>query len=484
MKKIFFGLFVLLLIFVIVQIVNADDTGFISPDSEGLVYSDYGTPTNAYTQSDTYSIGTALQDEQDFYGFDFTFVGSVYSIDGIIVEAECINTKNPTASSDVKLTWNGGSSWSNAKSCSVTSSDIDYYQVLGSSTDLWGRTWSVDDFDDGDFAVFFNVTLYGISIDHVRVKIYYTATSLPTGFGSGEHSSYAYNCTCLNLSYNSSLSTNWYNVGWRCCSSILASDFLTTDYFNNTNGVEYISLWNPKVQAYTELWFVSAPPTFDFTIYTGESIWINVIGNVTLCFPICEEYNITLYEDIVNASGEHEYILNDTGYHVWANYSSAIMLYEDIVNATGTHEYIYSEFMQYYKVWANYTGNESILSCELKYLNYTDGNITFNITYWGCNTTNTSNYTINDGNWLNIAGLEIDDDTALLILWISLIFMLLKLSRTYKGVPLMLGGTQLLLLGIAYTNGYFPGIIEIWLFLGACFLIFSIYKTYKGWKPE
>jgi len=66
---------------------------------------------------------------------------------------------------------------------------------------------------------------------------------------------------------------------------------------------------------------------------------------------------IELLENPGYAYGTHIYYLNATGYHVWANYTSNFIHYENIVNATGTHEWQWDDRSSSWISWANYTGN-------------------------------------------------------------------------------------------------------------------------------
>jgi hypothetical protein len=71
-------------------------------------------------------------------------------------------------------------------------------------------------------------------------------------------------------------------------------------------------------------------------------------------------------ENIVNATGTHQYRWNSSSnrWWVWANYTGTgggaptpITLFQNYLNATGTHVYILNG--SGYQVWANVTGNTS-----------------------------------------------------------------------------------------------------------------------------
>jgi hypothetical protein len=69
---------------------------------------------------------------------------------------------------------------------------------------------------------------------------------------------------------------------------------------------------------------------------------------------------LTLFENIVNATGTHNSVYNPlTGWKVWANYTglNGLSLFENIINAVGTHQSHWNGTD--WNVWANYTGNGS-----------------------------------------------------------------------------------------------------------------------------
>ena len=77
----------------------------------------------------------------------------------------------------VQLSWNGGSSWTSAKSTStLTTTETTY--VLGGATNIWGRTWSAADLGNAGFRLRVITTSSSRSrdflLDWVAVKIHYT----------------------------------------------------------------------------------------------------------------------------------------------------------------------------------------------------------------------------------------------------------------------------------------------------------------------
>jgi hypothetical protein len=87
--------------------------------------------------------------------------------------------------------------------------------------------------------------------------------------------------------------------------------------------------------------------------------------------PECNSTNLSMYEDIINATGTHESSYDpDTGWNVWANYtgnastgecdcnSTNLTLFDFLINCTGWHNSSYNNITGW-SVWANYTGNSS-----------------------------------------------------------------------------------------------------------------------------
>lgn len=76
----------------------------------------------------------------------------------------------------VQLSWNGGSSWTSAKTTTtLTTSEATY--LLGGATDTWGRTWSDTNFTNANFRVrIINIassTARDFSLDWAAVEVFY-----------------------------------------------------------------------------------------------------------------------------------------------------------------------------------------------------------------------------------------------------------------------------------------------------------------------
>lgn len=134
------------------------------------------------------------------------------------------------------------------------------------------------------------------------------------------------NCTCSNTTY-------WNGSAWIVNVTCESQLNIST---NITHATEtHNTIWNS--------------PFWD--------IVFNVTGNQT---------GLVVVENIVNTVGTHEYqyrpLLGVNGeWWVWANYTglniTAIYLFQNFINSTGTHHYILNSTG--YQVWANVTGNAS-----------------------------------------------------------------------------------------------------------------------------
>jgi parallel beta-helix repeat protein len=148
---------------------SATNTGFHAPTANSAVTTSAGdnngyqtTPTNAYLADGLFAIdansGTnsntsctnSGKDKHLFYNYTLN-VPTAATIQGIEVK---LTGKVSSASNSpkfcVQLSWDGGTTWTTAKSTSVLSITNTTY-LLGTSLDTWGRTWSGLNFSDANF---------------------------------------------------------------------------------------------------------------------------------------------------------------------------------------------------------------------------------------------------------------------------------------------------------------------------------------------
>ena len=65
------------------------------------------------------------------------------------------------------------------------------------------------------------------------------------------------------------------------------------DMVNDTGEVGGISAWDPEDEEYIS-YINGGPPHWDFWLHKNQGFFISIYDNVTICFPVCEVYNITL----------------------------------------------------------------------------------------------------------------------------------------------------------------------------------------------
>ena len=139
--------------------------------NDGLFAVDNNSGTNNQT-----SCTSTRKDRHTFYNYGFGIPGGA-SITGIEVRLD--GRADSTSGSPrfcVQLSWNGGTSWTAAKTTStLTTSEATY--LLGGLADTWGRTWSSGDFMNTNFRVrITNVassSARDFSLDWISVQVRY-----------------------------------------------------------------------------------------------------------------------------------------------------------------------------------------------------------------------------------------------------------------------------------------------------------------------
>lgn len=169
----------------------------IGPNSPSTITNDaavgtlaWSNPSNAASSNDTYAesvaLGSAIVTTNYLKSVNFGFsVPSGATIDGIVVEIErkasagsaSINVVDQT----VKLVKNGTVVGTNKADTALKWPTSDTTKTYGSSSDLWGTSWTDSDINSSTFGVVINVVLnIGIKvnlfadIDHVKITVYYT----------------------------------------------------------------------------------------------------------------------------------------------------------------------------------------------------------------------------------------------------------------------------------------------------------------------
>jgi hypothetical protein len=118
--------------------------------SGGGVATDANTGTNGRSGVCT----NTANDRHVWWGFALGVPGTVSSIDGITVRADLgMSNNGGTSNVCVELSWDGGGSWTAAKSVPLTSNGLATYE-LGGVADTWGHTpWTVAQLGGSTFRV-------------------------------------------------------------------------------------------------------------------------------------------------------------------------------------------------------------------------------------------------------------------------------------------------------------------------------------------
>ncbi len=195
------------------------DTGYMSPTANGANTGGdndgfESNPTRAYTDNSSFAVdsnsgsdvGTSCtgtdKDKHRFYNYDFSLPNGA-AIDGIEVRLDAkVDSNSGAPKMCVQISWDGGTTWTAAKSTpgSLTTSETTY--ILGSSSDTWGRTWSDTNFTNSNFRLrVVNVaskTARDFSLDWAAVKVYYSGGISSTN----DQAPFDYGATSLTVSGN------------------------------------------------------------------------------------------------------------------------------------------------------------------------------------------------------------------------------------------------------------------------------------------
>lgn len=145
----------------------------------------WSNPANAAASDDTYATasaaGTVLSRRLKATNFGFTIPDGA-TVDGIVVEAEVKRSGAASEVFAVRVVKGGTVGAQNRASdapASIGTSDA--YKTYGSSSQLWGETWTPADINSSDFGAAVQVTLdtlddttSTVSVDHIRVTVHYT----------------------------------------------------------------------------------------------------------------------------------------------------------------------------------------------------------------------------------------------------------------------------------------------------------------------
>jgi len=165
-----------------IECIVGGDTGFLNASSDAADTGGDGdgfelASTNAFSDSAGYATNQdGPGDRHRYYDYGIS-IEQGCSAKGFEVRLDWwLDSTVGVNSIDVKLSWDGGSTWTSGKA-DATETTSEHTAILGGSTDTWGRSWTVSETSDANFRVRL-ATLSGQSdrdyfLDWVPVKVYY-----------------------------------------------------------------------------------------------------------------------------------------------------------------------------------------------------------------------------------------------------------------------------------------------------------------------
>jgi hypothetical protein len=163
----------------------AGDTGYLSPTV--ATSSQWSSAANAFVSDNIYATDTANAHTQGYTGFGLT-VPPTSSVAGVAVEVEAKSSDSTGCQVGAEISWDGGITYT-ATGLVANVTGADAFYTLGGSATLWSRSWTSNDFANGNFVVRLKdihtascVSNATLSVDRVRARAYYS-TNLENGDG-------------------------------------------------------------------------------------------------------------------------------------------------------------------------------------------------------------------------------------------------------------------------------------------------------------
>ncbi len=160
---------------------TAGDTGFLNPMAEVADTGGDGdgfelNPTNAFADDAAFASNiNGNGDRHRFYNYGVSIPAGC-AIAGIEVRLDWwLDTTGGVNSMSAELSWDGGTSWTTAKTDAIETAS-QHTVILGGSADTWARTWAISDFSDANFRVRLISTganARDFFLDWVPVTVYY-----------------------------------------------------------------------------------------------------------------------------------------------------------------------------------------------------------------------------------------------------------------------------------------------------------------------
>jgi len=168
------------------SVCTSGDTGFLDPSADGADSGGDGdgfeiSPTNAGADDAAYASNINGRDDRHRY---YNYGISLGSCNVVGIEARLdwwLDSTSQTSSMSVELSWDGGTSWTAAKT-DATETDIEHTAVLGGAADNWGRAWTAAEVSDANFRLRITSNCSGANnpcnardyfLDWAPIKVYY-----------------------------------------------------------------------------------------------------------------------------------------------------------------------------------------------------------------------------------------------------------------------------------------------------------------------
>jgi hypothetical protein len=181
----------------------AADTGLNSPTACTSATGNWSGPENATASDDLHS-KTNATNKVLVCAFSLPSIPASGIIAGIEVDVE--GSSSGAREVVVELSWDGGTSYTTSNHI-TTFTATEATLTLGGAANTWGRTWAVGDFTSANFRVRLTTNNGNgtISLDHVQVKVYYTADTTPpqTTIDSATPSTSPTDSTTMSIAFSS-----------------------------------------------------------------------------------------------------------------------------------------------------------------------------------------------------------------------------------------------------------------------------------------
>jgi hypothetical protein len=153
------------------------EVGFNAPSTQG---GSWTNGVNAYTSDGAYT--TANSSVTHGYGSFGYSVPSNNQVTGIAVKIEASGS-TAAGTISVFLSWDGGSTFTDSKTTSVVGLTDAVFE-LGGQGDIWGRSWTPTEMNDGNLVVAITANPSGntIQVDAIQIKVFHQSTG---GGGGG-----------------------------------------------------------------------------------------------------------------------------------------------------------------------------------------------------------------------------------------------------------------------------------------------------------